>query len=292
MECAVSGVPFTAYVRGGELNGHRYGPDDDGAPTILAIHGVTASSRAWLALAAQLSGYRILAPDLRGRGRSRELPPPYGLRQHAEDLAALMQTYDLRRPVVVGHSMGAFAAVALADIAELSALVLVDGGFPLVLPDGVPLAELVRATLGPALERLDRDFATPEAYLDFWRQHPAFANDWGPELEDYLRYDLSGDEPALRASTRREAVLVDTEDEFGPDWYRDAMHRLRVPVTALRAPRGLLDAEPLYPPGRIEEFRADIPQLAVVEVGDVNHYTITMSARGAGAVAEVVRSLL
>jgi pimeloyl-ACP methyl ester carboxylesterase len=287
---AAHGVPFEAEVRGGILRGYRYGPDDDAAPTILALHGVTASSRAWLALAAELTGSRILAPDLRGRGRSRDLGAPYGLRQHAEDAAELIHTYDLLRPVVVGHSMGAFVAVALADVADVGSLVLVDGGFPLVLPEGVALPELVRVVLGPAIERLDRDFASPEDYLAFWRDHPALAADWGPQLEEYLRYDLTGAAPHLRASTRREAVMADTEDEFGPDWYRDAMRRLTMPVTALRAPRGLMNAEPLYPPGRMEEFRADIPQLQVVEVDDVNHYTIAMSERGARAVAAAIRT--
>lgn len=288
----MTGSPFTAYVRGGELHGYRFGPDDDGAPTILAIHGVTASSRAFLEVAGQLSGYRILAPDLRGRARSRELPPPYGLRQHAEDLATLMETYDMRSPVVVGHSMGAFAAVALADIADVSGLVLVDGGFPLVLPDGMALPELLQAALGPALARLDQEFAGIEDYLAFWREHPAMTELWGPAVEDYLRYDLVGEPPRLRPSARREAVLVDSGDQFGPDWYLDALRGLRMPVSALRAPRGLLNAEPLYPPGRMEEFRADIPQLAVVEVPDVNHYSIVMAEPGARQVADVIRSLL
>lgn len=292
MERPVIGAPFSAGVRGGELHGRRYGPDDDGAPRVLAVHGVTASSLAWQAVAAELDGVRILAPDLRGRGRSRDLPPPYGIRQHAEDLAALMDASGMRRPVVVGHSMGAFCAVALADIAEVSALVLVDGGFPLIAPPGADLRELVPAILGPAAERLEMEFPDVAAYLAYWRQHPALAPAWSSQIEEYLAYDLHGTPPALRPSTVIEAVLVDTEDEFSAPWYRDAMRRLGVPVVALRAPRGLLDAEPLYPPGRIEEFRADIPQLTVVEVDDVNHYTIAMAERGARAVAEVVRRLL
>lgn len=292
MERAVSEVFWDAEVRGGTMHGYRFGPDDDGAPTILALHGVTASSRSFLEVAAQLSGYRILAPDLRGRGRSRELPAPYGLRQHAEDLARLMEIYDIEKPVVIGHSMGGFVAVALADVAEVGAVVLVDGGFPLQLPTGASPAELVPAILGPAIARLDMDFESPEAYLAFWRDHPALAADWSPAIEDYLRYDLHGTPPALRASTRKESVMVDTEDEFGTGWYLDAMRRLRAPVTALRAPRGLMNADPLYAPGRVEEFRADIPQLEVVEVDDVNHYTITMSERGARAVAgNVLRHL-
>lgn len=288
----MTGIAFDADVRGGTMHGFRYGPDDDGAPTILAIHGVTASSRAFLALAAELSGYRILAPDLRGRGRSRDLTGPYGLRQHAEDLTRLMAAYGIEKPVVIGHSMGGFVAVALADRAEVAGLVLVDGGFPLVLPDGVALPDLVQATLGQALDRLDREFESVDAYLAFWRDHPALADAWGPEIEDYLRYDLWGTPPQLRASTRRESVLVDTEDEFGAAWYRDAMRGLRVPVTALRAPRGLSDREPLYEPGRMQEFAAEIPHLEVVEVDDVNHYTIVMTGRGARAVADATRKQL
>ena len=87
-------------------------------------------------------------------------------------------------------------------------------------------------------------------------------------------------------------MLVDSGDQFGPDWYLDAMRALRMPVTALRAPRGLLNADPLYPPGRMEEFRSDIPQLAVVEVTDVNHYSIVMAEPGAARVADAIRSLL
>ena len=84
-------VVFEAEVRGGPMYGYRYGPDDDGAPTILAVHGVTASSRAWLSLAAELTGYRILAPDLRGRARSRDLPPPFGRSEPDPEIQDLLR---------------------------------------------------------------------------------------------------------------------------------------------------------------------------------------------------------
>ena len=144
----------------------------------------------------------------------------------------------------------------------------------------------------PACRRRSDEFPSPRAYRDYWREHPAFRDDWTPELETYLDYDLTGVAPHLRPSTRIEAVTVDSGDQFGPDWYRDAMRGIRAPVTALRAPRGLLDAEPLYAPGVVDAFAADIPQLRVVEVPGVNHYTIVMAERGARAVAAEVRPLL
>ena len=103
---------------------------------VLAIHGVTANHRCWSLLAALLPGVRIVAPDLRGRGRSSELPGPWGRAVHADDVAALIRAVGSDPVVVVGHSMGAFVAVALAERhPELVERVwLVDGGLPLSGP--------------------------------------------------------------------------------------------------------------------------------------------------------------
>ena len=54
------------------------------------MHGITASHRAWPAVVAALPGVRVVAPDLRGRGRSNSLPGPYGMGAHADDLAAVL----------------------------------------------------------------------------------------------------------------------------------------------------------------------------------------------------------
>ncbi len=84
---------------------------------------------------------------------------------------------------------------------------------------------------------------------------------------------------------------ADTADLYGADWYLDALRSLRMPVTVLRAPRGLLD-EPggLYAPGRIDRILLDVPHARVIEVPDVNHYTILMSEPGAGTVADAIRT--
>ncbi|MET4095608.1 alpha/beta hydrolase [Arthrobacter sp. UYCu712] len=117
-------------VRGGTLHTAIWGPEDPHVPTILAVHGVTASHKAWPYLAEAMPGVRIIAPDLRGRGRSNALPAPYGMPSHAEDLAAVLAALAAGPVVVVGHSMGAFAAVVLANLfpERVRSLVLVDGG--------------------------------------------------------------------------------------------------------------------------------------------------------------------
>jgi pimeloyl-ACP methyl ester carboxylesterase len=267
----------------------EYGPAS-GTAALLAVHGITANGRSWETVAAHVPERRIIAPDLRGRGRSNGLAGPYGLRRHAADLAELLDADGGGPRAVLGHSMGAFVVVMLAasrpDLVDR--LVLVDGGFPLDLPPGVASsAELNPAVLlGPAAKRLELEFADSDAYLDFWRAHPAFAHDWSPAFETYALYDLEGEPPHLHSSVVAAAMMEDAVEQFGPDWYLDGLRGLRMPVTALRAPRGLLDAEPVYAPGALETFRGLVPQLEVVEVDDVNHYTILFADRGAAAVAE------
>src|SRR3954465_14627300 len=94
---------------------------------VLAIHGITSSSRSWPFLPEALDN-PVLAPDLRGRGRSNELPGPVGMAQHAEDCAAVVDASGGAPLVVVGHSMGGFVASVLAATRPdlVRALVLVD----------------------------------------------------------------------------------------------------------------------------------------------------------------------
>jgi pimeloyl-ACP methyl ester carboxylesterase len=65
----------------------------NGAGLVVAVHGITASAMTWPPLARQLSAeWTLVAPDLRGRGAAAELPGPYGLRRHVEDICALVRS--------------------------------------------------------------------------------------------------------------------------------------------------------------------------------------------------------
>src|SRR6188474_3444407 len=90
-----------------ELGALRW-PCPHSTSTVVAIHGITANAWSWAAVASQLEGVVCLvAIDLRGRGTSSEAPGPYGIRRHADDVAAVIEQLDLGRVVITGHSMGA-----------------------------------------------------------------------------------------------------------------------------------------------------------------------------------------
>jgi lipase len=282
-------------VRGGRLRVGVWEPEGEPAGTVLAVHGITASHRAWPLLAQALPDVRVIAPDLRGRGRSNGLPGPYGMPSHAEDMVAVLDDLAVERAVVVGHSMGGFVAVVLAHRhpERVSSLVLVDGGMPLTPPDGVTPDELAGAVLGPAAERLQMTFPERAAYRQFFRQHPAFAADWSPACEDYADYDLEGEEPALRPATRVTALHEDIRELVDGDSVLRAVEGLRHEARWLLAPRGLLDeVPPLYPEEARAAWQQRVPALRTGEVAGVNHYTIVMTERGVRGVVPAVREAL
>lgn len=285
-------------VAGGMLHAGVWEPFDGPAepPTVLLVHGVTASHLAWTFVAGRLPGVRLVAPDLRGRGRSNTLEGPAGMAAHAADLAALLDAVGSERVVVVGHSMGAFVAVVFAHRhpERVARLVLVDGGMPLDVPTGIDPDTLVAGILGPTAARLSMRFADAGEYLDFWRGHPAFQADWTPELEAYLAYDLVDDGAgALRPATSYQTTAEDTVDMNTGSALPDALTALAHPTRMITVPRGLQDEPPgLYAPEHLARVLAAHPRVAHERVDGFNHYTIVMSAAGADVVAGVVREEL
>jgi lipase len=282
-------------VRGGALRCGLWGPEDPAAPVLLAVHGVTASHKAWGLVADALPHVRIIAPDLRGRGRSNSLPGPYGMAAHADDLADVLGALKVESAVVAGHSMGAFVSVVLADRYPqlVRSLILIDGGLPLQVPADLSDDEVIEAVLGPAAERLGTRYASRDAYRSFWRQHPAFARNWNALVEEYTDYDLAGEAPEFRPATCFAAMRDDTADlNRGAD-LPAALAALAVPALLLRAPRGLMD-EPagLYTAAHARSWEEKLDKLTVRDVPDVNHYTIVMDTPGAAVVAGAVEAAL
>lgn len=276
-------------VGGGELAVLRWGADEAGAPVVVALHGITANGLSWGRVAEELAGRAtLLAPDLRGRGHSRELPGPFGVDAHVADLRAVVAASGAERVVLAGHSMGAFmAAVAAARHPDLfSSVLLVDGGVGFPLPQGLEPDELITAVIGPAMQRLTMTFASAEAYLDFWRAHPAFADTWSPWVEAYIRRDLVGEEPRLRSACSIDAVRVDGMGQFG-DEVLGAAHRLTPPARLVHAERGLMDEpQALYDAARLAAAGAGVGPLVTELVPDTNHYTVLTGEVGARVVAE------
>ncbi|MGW0159764.1 alpha/beta fold hydrolase [Mycobacterium sp. NPDC003323] len=78
-----------------------------GQPIVFS-HGWPLSSDDWdnQMLYFSSQGYRVIAHDRRGHGRSAQTPDGHDLDHYADDLAALTEHLDLREAIHVGHSTG------------------------------------------------------------------------------------------------------------------------------------------------------------------------------------------
>ena len=284
---------LTVPVRGGDLHVGRW-TVASGLPTVVAVHGVTANHRCWLALS-RTGTVNLVAPDLRGRGRSGTLPGPAGMDNHATDLLAVLDHLGLARAVLLGHSMGGFVVseLATAHPDRVDSVLLVDGGLPLPgPPDGTTPEQALSATIGPAAARLGMTFRDRAAYLAYWRDHPALREAWSADVEDYLTYDLTGEPPECHSSVSLQAVRDDSADLLDSATNERRAAALPRGTVFLRAPAGLM-AEPggLYPADLVAQHVQAFPQVRVREVGDVNHYTIVMSPAGAEVLAGALEEL-
>lgn len=282
-------------VAGGMLAATRWPARCGAGPFVLAVHGITANGLSWGAVADALPEAELVAPDLRGRGLSRATPGPYGLATHADDLVALLDHLGRTEPVVLaGHSMGAFVA-ALAAVrhpGRFSGVVLVDGGVGLPAPAGADLDEVLTAVIGPAMRKLELEFASVEEYRDFWRVHPSFGDLWTATTQSYVDRDLVGTAPHLRSGCVGEAIRADGADVlYGADVLA-AIHRMPVPASLLWAERGMLDGpQGLYSAESLAG--AGLPEsIDVRQVADTNHYSILLGAKGSAEVAGALRATL
>lgn len=286
----IEGERVDVEVAGGRLATFHLGADPS-APPVIAIHGITSTSRTWLAIARALEDRAsLIAIDLRGRGRSNALPPPFGIDAHVRDVIAVLDHFGLDRGVIVGHSLGAYIAARLATLHpdRVDNLVLVDGGLTIPESTDVDPEEFMEAFLGPTLARLRMTFADLDAYYAWWAEHPAVthADIAAADLREYAAHDLVGDEPEMRSSVNPEVVRDDGVDLFA---VTDAV-ALSVPAVLLCAPRGMIDdPNPMQPLSIVQAWAAQDPQRRrAIEVPDVNHYTIAWGSHGAAMVADEI----
>jgi len=128
----------------------------DNPKVLLCVHGLTRVGDDFAHLAENLSDqYRVVCPDVVGRGRSDWLKDPmlYGLPQYAFDMASLIARLNVDRVDYLGTSMGGLIGLSLA-------------GQP-----NAPIGRLILNDIGPrleldALQRIGEYVGQPKRFAD------------------------------------------------------------------------------------------------------------------------------
>jgi non-heme chloroperoxidase len=138
---------------------------------VLFSHGWPLSSEAWAGqmLFLAQNGYRVIAHDRRGHGRSSQNTSRNDMDTYADDLAAVIDYLDLRNVILVGHSTGGGEVtryIGRHGDERLAKVVLIAAVPPLMVqtvdnPDGIPIAVFdgLRASLSADPSQFYKEFA-------------------------------------------------------------------------------------------------------------------------------------
>jgi len=233
---------------------------DVGDPVLL-LHGFTGTGSVWTAFASSLrrKGFRTVAPDLPGHGRSGAVEDgaSASVERTASDLARLLARIGASPAVVLGYSLGARVALALAVAhpGTIDRLILESPSAGIADP-------LERAARREADERLADEIERDglESFIERWERNPVFAS--------HERLD------PRRAAHQREIRLRNTAGGLATSLRaagQGAMSPLHDRLGEVRA-RTLVIAGALDPArDRAEQVAAGIPGARLVVIDRVGH---------------------
>jgi N-formylmaleamate deformylase len=100
--------------KAGKVNIHYYRTGGDKPPFIL-LHGATDNGLCWVRVADVLApDYDVIMPDAQGHGLSDRFGTDSSSENPADQIASLINGLSLKKPAIMGHSMGAGTAANLA----------------------------------------------------------------------------------------------------------------------------------------------------------------------------------
>ena len=202
-----------------------------GSPAIVMLHGLSANAHCFAGLiAAGLSPtFRVVAPDLRGRGRTDKPATGYTMADHAGDVLALLDALGLDRVILVGHSFGGYVAIYIASHfpERVDKLVVIDAA--------ITLNPRVHELLKPSLDRLTRISPSVEAYLAEARDAPHLAGFWDDHIEQYFRAEIQENADGTAQSATSASAIGQSMVGLRSEPWLDLVKSVKQPVLFLNA---------------------------------------------------------
>jgi pimeloyl-ACP methyl ester carboxylesterase len=236
------------------------------ARTVLCLHGLTRNSRDFEDLAPHLqSRYRVIVPDVRGRGRSPRdsNPQNYQPAIYLQDILGLMDTLGAARASIIGTSMGGLLAMMMgvSHRERVAAMVLNDMG-PEVDPVGLERIKGYAGRLPPPTNWNDAIAQTQNMFGNAW---PNLSSDrWATLTRRAYRENESG-VPAVDADPMIGEVLRAAPAAAANLWpFWKALSG--IPTLAIRGAKSdILSA------ATFAKMKAENPRLTQLEVAQRGH---------------------
>jgi pimeloyl-ACP methyl ester carboxylesterase len=213
-------------------------------PPLILLHGLGVTHETWApTIEALAAGWRVIAPDLPGHGRSSKPDAPYTIDFFAGIVRSLGRALDVEQAVVIGNSMGGRIAIELAIAYPrfVRGLVLAAPATDFA-PVGRVLAALMEVVARPGVLRI----ALPRAMT--WGFYDAGAVPAGPRLAAVLARDefsrharavrrslagvLAAESPDLTRVTQPVQLVWGAQDRLVPTLFARGLRR-RLPQARL-----------------------------------------------------------
>ena len=262
---------------------------------VLAIHGLSSTSRLWSWTLAAAPDVDLVAADLSGRGWSTPRSDASTLAGHVADQLAVLDALGLGTVDVLGMSLGGFVAVQLAATApeRVRSLTLLDGGPPMVRRP--TSREQLEAAFADRTARLGTDWPDLASYVDFVVTHTApLLHRADPHLATCLAHDLERGRDGGRVRLDGRALVDDAADVFLTDTAADALRRLSVPTQLLYAEWSVgAGSTPAYTDDEVAAVVAASDGLVTAELlPGHDHAGVVMTGSGAAASVRALRRSL
>jgi pimeloyl-ACP methyl ester carboxylesterase len=277
--------PTDRFLAVGGVNIH-YLDAPGGSPPLVLLHGLSANAACFGGLiGAGLSpSFRVIAPDLRGRGKSDKPATGYTMADHARDVVGLLDALGLERVILGGHSFGGYVAIYIAAHfpERVEKLIVIDAA--------ITLNPRVGELLKPSLDRLTRVSSSVDAYLAEARSAPHLNGFWDADVERYFRAEIQENaDGTAQAATSAMAVGQALQGVAGEPWLEW--------VSAVRQPTLLLNATGAYgPAGTPALVEPEYAQQTAAAFADVryvqvpgNHMTMVFGPAAIAVNAEIER---
>lgn len=241
------------------------------APPLVLLHGGHQSAHSWDLVSLHLAQrYRVLALDQRGHGDSEwARDVSYSNHEMSLDAEAFITAMDLRRPVLIGHSMGGRNAMLLTrrEASLLSALVIVDVGPELSEKGRAAIAGFVQAA---------QEFDDLEHFIRAVRQYDPYRS--REHIERTVKYNMlervDGKYVSKCDSNPRRLGIVRGSGPLENITLDDAAG-FDLPVLLVRGANSNI-----LVPDAAERFAAALPRGVLVTVPDCGHNVHGQNTKG------------
>ena len=215
-------------------------------PAIVLLHGLSANANEFCGLvdAGLGESHRVIAPDLRGRGKSGKPESGYSMGQHAADVIALLDHLGLDQVVLGGHSFGALLSIYIAAHfpERVSRVIVIDAA--------IVFHRDVVELLKPSLARLARVLPSADAYIQEMRAAPHVVGFWDDAIEGYFRAELNSNADGTVQSITSASAVEQALQGVQVEPWAELVAQVRHPAILLNASQGFgpPGSPPLVPP--------------------------------------------